>query len=122
VQSGERCCRGREDHVAELDRDSAALLGMDVSVSHEQAVITLSGELDLSNVDILQTRLQPVLKMRPSVVVFDLGHLRFLDSSGIGLLLEVANQVGTVRLRQPSEIVRQIVKYTGLSEVLPIDP
>jgi anti-sigma B factor antagonist len=108
--------------VGSLDRDDAALLGIDVSMSDEQAVITLSGELDLSNVDSLQTRLQPVLKMRPSVVVFDLGNLRFLDSSGIGLLLDVANRVGTVRLRQPSEIVRQIVKYTGLSGVLPIDP
>ena len=83
--------------------------------------MVLTGELDISNIRILQARVDEALDDRPALLVFDLGDLRFLDSSGIGLLLRIASKVERVRLRRPSEIVRQIVHYMGLSDVLPIE-
>ena len=99
-----------------------APLSIDISGEPEELVVALTGELDISNVSILDARVDEALDGRPTMLVFDLAHLRFLDSSGIGLLLRVASKVETVRLRRPSDIVRQIVRYMGLSDVLPIEP
>ena len=53
---------------------------------------------------------------------FDLSALEFMDSSGIALLLRVAAKTQTVRLLQPSPLVRRLIEATGLSDVLQIDP
>jgi anti-sigma B factor antagonist len=99
-----------------------ASLAVDISSEHKTVVVALSGELDISNVSALQQRLDEALAGHPEKVVFDLAQLRFLDSSGIGLLLGVSARVGSVQLRKPSEIVEQVIRHMGLSEVLSIVP
>ena len=83
-------------------------------------VVKLGGEIDMSNVDELRGVIEPLIEDPRSVVVFDLGALEFMDSSGIALLLEVAAVTETVEVREPSVIVRRIIEATGLSDVLQI--
>jgi anti-sigma B factor antagonist len=85
-------------------------------------VIMLSGEIDLSNVESLREKIEPVVSKRVQQVVFDLRELSFMDSSGIALLLQLAAQSQSVRIRKPSALVRKMIEATGLSEVLPIEP
>jgi len=84
-------------------------------------IITLTGEIDVSNVDSLRATIEPAVETAPERVVFDLAGLDFMDSSGIALLLQAATRAGAVHLRQPSAIVRRIIEITGLSEVLQVD-
>lgn len=84
-------------------------------------VITLTGEIDISNVDSLRATIEHVVEQAPERVVFDLGGLDFMDSSGIALLLHVAAKSGSVHLREPSTLVRRILEVSGLSEILHID-
>jgi anti-anti-sigma factor len=84
-------------------------------------IITLTGEIDVSNVDSLRATIEPAVETAPERVVFDLTALDFMDSSGIALLLQAATRAGSVHLRQPSAIVRRIIEITGLSDVLHID-
>ena len=84
-------------------------------------IITLTGEIDVSNVDSLRATIEPAVETAPDRVVFDLTALDFMDSSGIALLLQAATRAGSVHLRQPSAIVRRIIEITGLSEVLQVD-
>ncbi len=102
--------------------DALPLLAIEVSESGSATTVTVSGELDLSNVDELRSRIEPLLAAHPEVMTFDLENLRFIDSSGIGLLLGAASRVGSIHLRNPSEIVRQVLNYTGLNGVLAVDP
>jgi anti-anti-sigma factor len=62
------------------------------------------------------------MESAPERVDFDLGALEFMDSSGIALLLRVAAKAQTVRVREPSELIRRLIEATGLSEILPMDP
>ena len=82
------------------------------------AVVKLSGEIDMSNVESLRGVIEPVLENAHERVDFDLSDLSFMDSSGIALLLRVAAKTGSVRLRGPSALVRRMVEATGLSDVL----
>jgi anti-sigma B factor antagonist len=79
-------------------------------------VISLRGELDLGCVDRARDDIEPFLTPQTRQVVFDLGGLRFMDSSGIALLVQVANRVPSVEVRHPSPIVRRVLEVTGLAE------
>jgi anti-anti-sigma factor len=84
-------------------------------------VIALIGEIDLSNVERVRELITPSVSGAGHRLVFELGALDFLDSSGIALLLWAAAQTETVELRQPSPIVRRIIEVTGLTEILHMD-
>jgi stage II sporulation protein AA (anti-sigma F factor antagonist) len=80
-------------------------------------VVRVVGELDVSNVDRLRALLDTIEEPCAAIVV-DLGELTFMDSSGIGVLLERHRRGATVTLRNPSPIVRRLVTATGLDDVL----
>lgn len=84
------------------------------------AVLVLSGELDISNGAALEEAVASAAAEHPDLLIFDLAGLRFMDSSGISVLLDAATKVKTVQVRDPSPIVRRIIQVTGLSGVLGI--
>lgn len=104
--------------MADLSHDDEAA----ASVVHSadgfgSPLVWLSGELDISNVEAVRSELDSVVEGRPRRLVFELGGLSFMDSSGIDLLVEVAQHVGRVELRNPSALIRRIIEATGLSEI-----
>ncbi|MFN2545445.1 MAG: STAS domain-containing protein [Actinomycetota bacterium] len=62
-------------------------LNTTVSTSDGRVVISFEGELDISRAEEVERELERVEADRPSVVVFDLRGLDFLDSTGLRLLL-----------------------------------
>lgn len=50
-------------------------------------VVQLHGELDFSNRSELQEQITRVLRSEPGVVILDLRNLRFIDSSGLHVVL-----------------------------------
>jgi anti-anti-sigma factor len=87
-------------------------------------VLTLSiaGELDLASVESVHEAIDEVLDGNPERVVFDLGGLTFMDSSGIAMMLKVSKRVGHVEVRNATPIVRRVIEATGLVEVLGLEP
>jgi anti-anti-sigma factor len=97
--------------VAEEDADDA---------SPPPLVIKILGEMDVSNVHRLRALLEDVTTPDPTIVI-DMSELRFMDSSGLTVLLEATRRGATVYLREPSAIIRRLVDVTGLSDVLLIE-
>jgi anti-sigma B factor antagonist len=93
-----------------------------ISTNGVDPVIALAGELDVATVGAVDVKLEPTVAATQGRLVFDLGGLRFMDSSGIALLLRVAGRVGEVRVRRPSPLIRQVIELMGLSDVLTIEP
>ncbi len=92
-----------------------------VAAHNEQpgvAVVSVGGELDVSNAETLETLVAEVCDGDPQELVFDLRELSFMDSAGIAVLLGGARRVPNVRLRDPSPAVRRVVEVTGLTTVL----
>ena len=102
------------------DGDAAACRA-GITFDGEGIVIELSGEIDMSNVDELRAKIEPVVAKRPQPVVFDLRDLAFMDSSGIALLLQITARAESVRLRRPSALLRRMIEATGLADVLVIE-
>ncbi len=84
--------------------------------------LKLSGALDLGSVAAVRSAIDTLVAERPSRVIIDLSELRFMDSSGLTLLLGVIDQVAEVELRDPPAMIRQLIHITGLTHLFVITP
>jgi len=85
------------------------------------AILEVEGELDFSNVEQLQQEIQ----RRPEEVVeIDLQGLRFIDSSGAGMLLSQARhlyrQGRTMRIVRIPDLIREDLEVIGFFRVLEV--
>jgi anti-sigma B factor antagonist len=108
--------------MAELGPEHAAEVMIDTrSDPTGVTIVTVSGDLDISNAGRLEEAVASITAERPERLIFDLSGLRFMDSAGIAVLLDAAGKVNAVRLRDPSPAVRRVVELTGLTDVLSIE-
>lgn len=104
----------------------AGPLKLDVDVRGEEAVLTLIGELDFSTAPLLRDIVM-ALAGAPSGaprVIVDLTELQFVDSTGLGLLVEALARLreagGDLRLRSVNGSPKRAVELTGLDKVFDI--
>jgi anti-anti-sigma factor len=81
----------------------------------ETTVVTIRGELDISNVDRLSTGIAPVIDRRVGRLILDVSELAFADSSAIAVWVRWASAVGELRLRGVSPLLRTVIVTMGLS-------
>ncbi len=86
----------------------------------EPEPFALSGELDLDGSDQVEPALLAyALGVRGDQLVLDCAGLTFLDSSGLGMLVEVSNRTGKrLVLEQAPDQCRRAVELTGLDSVV----
>jgi anti-sigma B factor antagonist len=86
-------------------------------------VIELTGELDLATADELERELLRVEATDAASIVIDLAGLRFMDSSGIRVMIAAdtrsrADSERLMLLRGP-DAVQRIFELTGVIDLLP---
>lgn len=88
-------------------------------------VARIEGEVDMTNVDALGARLRELLTNRSEGLVVDLGPTTYLDSSGIALLFELAEELA--RRQQQLHVVvpegsplRRVMTIIGLDQAVPL--
>ena len=59
-----------------------------------------------------------MLARAPQPLQLDLAELVFLDSSGVAVLVRLANHFGSVRTCSASEPVRRVIQVLGLADRL----
>jgi anti-anti-sigma factor len=90
----------------------------DVTADDGTALVTVRGELDISNVGRLEAAAAPVLQSNPTRLVVNLRDLQFADSSAIAVWVGWAAVVGEIELRDASPLLRQVITKMGLAETL----
>jgi anti-sigma B factor antagonist len=85
-------------------------------------VITVGGEIDLMTADEVRAAAAAVFTGPPGTVIFDLGDVSFIDSSGMAVLIETANVGHSVTVRRPSPAVLLVLRATGLEGLLQVEP
>jgi anti-sigma B factor antagonist len=85
-------------------------------------IVVLSGELDLSTVPRMERPLLEQVQQRPAVLV-DLSGLNFIDSSGIGALIQakrIANGTPVSFLVATGSQVDRVFGIARIAEALPL--
>ncbi len=97
--------------------DLPVLFAVETSCSHDEAVLILHGELDLSTQPELVSALADI-EGKFACVVLDLADLTFIDAGNIGVIhraCRVARMRGSeVVLRSPNLHLLRILELTGL--------
>jgi anti-sigma B factor antagonist len=84
-------------------------------------VVGFSGELDIVSVEGLEAQVEDLLVRPATQVDLDLTELTFMDSSGLAVLVRLANQFGPLRVRGARPLVRRVIEVTGLTEILQLE-
>jgi anti-anti-sigma factor len=98
-------------------------LAVELSQHDDAVCVSLSGELDLSSALVLEEELRRIEEeKRPRVLVLDLRMLKFLDSTGLRLILaahaRALKRGGRLTIVQGTDAVRRIFRLTGVMERL----
>jgi anti-sigma B factor antagonist len=103
--SGPETSGGRESAVSGVDlRDGAV-------------VVSLAGELDLYNAEEVRSALLEACAGHPGLLVVDLGEVRFIDSTALGVLIEARSRLtdrSGFRLASPGLETRRALEVSGL--------
>jgi stage II sporulation protein AA (anti-sigma F factor antagonist) len=97
--------------------------GLRIDVTHVdgQSTLAVDGEIDSDTAASLRSAIEDGLR-RTGRVVLDFGGVRFMDSSGLNVLVASAARPdrsrGTVMIRNASAGVRRLLTLTGLDEVV----
>ena len=95
-----------------------------MSVDTDQLWIDGIRELNQRNALVILQTVNAALTNKVKIIVIDLSQTVFLDSHGVGALITLRNMMvrrgGTVRLLNPSPLVKQVLDLTRLHRVLDI--
>jgi anti-anti-sigma factor len=86
-----------------------------------ETVVTITGELDISNVEPLDRAVALVLEHRPQRLIVDIGGLEFADSSAIAIWLRWSKAADELKLRGARPLLVRAIETLGLSSMLPIE-
>ncbi|MEA2556451.1 MAG: hypothetical protein QOI60_1782 [Actinomycetota bacterium] len=91
----------------------------DIEVDSETRSARLTGELDLASCDRATEALAPLV-VDPGDIQLELSDLRFLDSSGIRVIVQTHRALGergSVVLRSPNPHVMKILEIAGIKDL-----
>ncbi|MFB9445118.1 STAS domain-containing protein [Dactylosporangium vinaceum] len=103
------------------ERDTASLSVTADAAGGDTVVLTVSGEVDYETAPELRAAVLGAIEPHPAGVVLDLAGLRFMDSSGLGVIVGgwQRAQQADVRyvLRRVPPVIAEQFEMTGLDKV-----
>lgn len=96
---------GHESAVTGIDRRDGAI------------VVVLAGELDLYNAEEVRSALLEAVAEGPALLVVDLGEVTFVDSTALGVLVDIHRRMGgrdKFHLAAPGLETRRALEVSGL--------
>jgi anti-anti-sigma factor len=90
-----------------------------------RCILRIRGEVDISNVEEVSEAIDKAVSNEGTTVVLDLTPTTYLDSSGIQLLVQLAERMGdrrhAFRVVVPRDsALRTLIELTGLEQIIPI--
>jgi anti-sigma B factor antagonist len=107
---------------ADLPSSSAELLQWSTASSERETVISLCGEIDLSTTGMLHRALKAAMHEQPAQLAVDVTQVSFLDSTGIGCLLDAAREGAEMGcklvVRNPTAAITRVFEICGVDKIL----
>lgn len=89
------------------------------TVNEKEYILKIDGEIDLNTVQDLEVALQESVDSEKDVVI-DMSDVKFIDSTGIGLLVSTHKKLSknekTITIKNARENVRKVFKITCLED------
>ena len=109
--------------MAGLDANGTDAMSFDLAEAGDRALtVKINGELDITNVDALDSAVRAALDRGPTGLIIDVSGLRFADSSAIAVWVRWSTAVPAIELRDVSPILRRVIDSMGLASILNVRP
>lgn len=86
-------------------------------------LVAPQGEIDISNVEVLDQVLGEVIDDQPGRLVVDLSRVGYIDSAGISSLLRAGQRLtqkgGQLSLAGGNPFVQRLIRLTGIDRIFP---
>ncbi len=96
-----------------------------MSSSDDEVVLVLRGELDPHTAPALREQIDEVTADSTRTLVLDVSGLRFIDSSGLRVIIgahkDMTARSGRLVLRAPTDTTRRLLDITGLADHIAVD-
>ena len=83
---------------------------------------TVGGEIDISNAKDLKAKLEASLAEARQSIALDLSELKYIDSTGLGVIIGVYSAIKkdglSVKVVNPRDNVKKLLNISGLDSVL----
>lgn len=90
--------------------------------TEKEYILNLSGELDLSVAMQLRNALEPIVHKTNKTLILNLGNLKYIDSTGIGIIISVLKirdeKNAGFFVRNIPAVIRRVLDLTGVSGFL----
>ena len=87
-------------------------------------ILQVGLNFNVKNLADIRKAVEKVLSIKPAIIVFDMAECELLDSSGIGLLVNLQKRCapygGKVGLLDPPDDIRDIVFIAGIEKLISI--
>ncbi|MBQ9267256.1 MAG: anti-sigma factor antagonist [Clostridia bacterium] len=92
---------------------------------NRELTIKFSGEIDHHTCDVIKVKSDyEIQKYMPKKVVFDFKDVKFMDSSGIGMLIGRYKQIlrigGQAEMVHTSKDIKRIFEMSGIFKIIPL--
>ncbi|HJA28278.1 STAS domain-containing protein [Thermophilibacter provencensis] len=92
---------------------------MSLSITAKSGVVSVAGEVDVSNADQLRSALDAQLESGSAELSVDLAQVPYIDSTGIGVLVGAAHRAAEKNVRfevvRPQKNVERVLGLLGVS-------
>lgn len=105
---------------------SSALFDASIELLGNTSIVHASGEVDIASAPALAARIDQALAKNPRTLIVDLSQVTMLDSSGLGVLIQVLKELENgdantaLRLVVGEPHVLKVFSITGLDGVFSI--
>ena len=104
----------------------ASDITIQTEVRDDVVVLHLSGQVRELGADILREELDKLLEAKHYKLIFDLGDVSFISSTGLGQMMRVfratSGNDGYVRVVNPQPLVEEVFRFTKLHTLIGIYP
>jgi anti-anti-sigma factor len=101
------------------------LVRLDIEVLEDAVIAHVSGELDLAGAPDVGEQLEKAVPTSARGLVVDMGHLEFIDSSGVAMLFGLARRLANRRqelrvVARDGEAVARVLQIVELERAAPV--
>lgn len=100
-------------------------LRITTSVEDQSDILCVVGEIDMASAPELQRACLALVDGGAKRVVIDMSGVSFIDSTGLGVIVSLQkrlqSQGGEAVIRNPSSVLRRLIRLTNLDRVVPIE-
>lgn len=98
---------------------------VEMKLDKQTLKIKIRGDIDHHNAKSIREKIDSwIFTKKPTLIILDLSHIEFMDSSGLGLIMgryNSANEIGSAFvIYKPNYRVKKILELAGIERIITI--